>query len=79
MTVTLRLLGDLFQSEVLYAFQLIMTGFVCCAYTIAMSCTILAFCKGKIVISSPSQVMSEEWRNKAGRDKEDGVPPFAQN
>lgn len=56
MTITLRLLGDLFRSRLLYIAQDLMTGFVCCAYMVALSFTILAIVKGKILISSPDQV-----------------------
>lgn len=80
MTITLRLLGDLFQSEALYGAQLVMTLFVCSAYIVALSCTILAFCQGKILLSSPSQVLADKDQPRGHHGKERPMihisPPF---
>ncbi|KAG0143898.1 hypothetical protein CROQUDRAFT_162666 [Cronartium quercuum f. sp. fusiforme G11] len=59
MTTTLRLLGDIFQSQILLFGQLIMTIFVCCAYVTALTCTVLALCKGKILFSSSEAVLRD--------------------
>lgn len=56
MTITLRLLGDLFRSKLLYVAQDIMTFWVCCAYVVASSCTLMAIYKGEILFSSEEDV-----------------------
>ncbi|KAG0143471.1 hypothetical protein CROQUDRAFT_48789, partial [Cronartium quercuum f. sp. fusiforme G11] len=66
MTVTLRLLGDLFRSKILYVVQDIMTLFVCCAYVVAFSCTFLAIYKGKILLSSKEEVARDSSRVDVG-------------
>ncbi|KAG0143037.1 hypothetical protein CROQUDRAFT_661784 [Cronartium quercuum f. sp. fusiforme G11] len=63
MTITLRLMGDFFQSKALHRLQYIMVAFVCCAYVMALSCTLTALFKGKILTSSHEQVAADTHSN----------------
>ncbi|KAG0144429.1 hypothetical protein CROQUDRAFT_47333 [Cronartium quercuum f. sp. fusiforme G11] len=69
MTTALRLLGDIFQSKALHFGQLLMTIFVCCAYVTALTCTILALCKGEILFSSSEQVLRDSNRHRGCKCK----------
>ncbi|KAG0144444.1 hypothetical protein CROQUDRAFT_65042 [Cronartium quercuum f. sp. fusiforme G11] len=70
MTTVLRLLGDIFQSKALHFGQLLMTLFVCCAYVTALTCTILALCKGEILFSSSEQVLRDSNRHRGCKCKQ---------
>ncbi|KAI0790688.1 voltage-dependent anion channel-domain-containing protein [Abortiporus biennis] len=57
--LTLRKLGDIFNIEAFHIWHLIMTVLMCITWLILFCLTVIAFCKGKIFMASPEDIIKD--------------------
>ena len=70
--LALRKIGDTFDSNFFYVWNTVMTVLMCFTWTVLIILTIVAFCKGKIFISPPEDIVKDSYlHQKLRRHMED--------
>ena len=70
--LALRKIGDTFDSNFFYVWNIVMTVLMCFTWTVLIIFTIVAFCKGKIFISPPEDIVKDSYlHQKLRRHMED--------